>query len=1141
MAFDTVFPLLPTLTARVLSPGIVLLSALSLLIIRSQPPSSPSPITPVVVATSIPRRALILTFLSLISLTYLFDGLAFVVIAVLDNDWPRHSGIPINTVTGVVAFSGLAALGAWKDIHGLPVWSLKRVKVAITASLAFDITLAVLLAFRLRHGQTPPVFSIRTLVHVLFPAFRIVLLLPLLVGLLSPRVIYSSVGSFDDVESPEPTTSTFLLPPGIGSQPSAGLSGVSAINGEGSKYGTFRTTRSNLQTSTPVTRAATPSPSTAPTDAKANLKPEISLEPSWGELWVRIRRLGPYLWPKNDRWLQFLGALCLIILLLGRVINLAMPLTIGKLVSVLEGTSAGSPWPYLFGYAGLRFLQGSGGLSALQDCLWAPVMQYSDREMSQLSFDHLLNLSYSWHTKRKTGEVLRVLDRGAAINHTLELLLFSVLPTFMDIAIALIAFWVLFSWTLSLVIFIVMFAYVAASVILTQWRTRLRRQMNERDIATRGIHTDCLLNYETVKYFGGEEHEGERYREAIREYQALEYKVIISLNLLNLTQAFIITAGLLVGSLMVARQVVFDGQHKGSEFVKFITYLAQLYGPLNQLGRIYRSINQSLVDTEKLLALLSEPTEVNDKENAADLVVHSGEIEFDDVHFSYDDGRTTAINGVSFKVPKGSSVALVGESGSGKSTILRLLYRFYDLGEGQGRILIDGQDIRDITQKSLRKAIGVVPQDSVLFNSSIQYNIGYGKFGSTPEEIEAAAKSAQMHERIMGFPDGYNTKVGERGVRLSGGEKQRVSIARTLLKNPPILLLDEATSALDTSTEKDIQKALQNLVQGRSSLSIAHRLSTIASADIILVLKDGQIYEQGSFRELVELNGLFASMWANQVSSSEGPAPSIAEASIKHEVSGYAVDTAEVQEIQDAQPEEIAVQPTEPVSEAIEYTPSVRAEPVDIDEEAAPVEPLITEPQPFPASADTPDVPAEAPAAQEPTIEEALIHSPTPLSSPIAFPTSSDSQSEIHRVETPASGAPAQVAMPLPMPAPGPAVTFGASVNSPPSRTGTPDPESEPKRKRISSQNFQRLARRISLTTRRTGSSSMIPSISGLPGFKREQSPRVSSDDAATRGEGSNAGASNDSPAGSITGAGDDSKGKLKKKDKKDKNRKGTL
>ncbi|EDR09151.1 uncharacterized protein LACBIDRAFT_249450, partial [Laccaria bicolor S238N-H82] len=605
-----------------------------------------------------------------------------------------------------------------------------------------------------------------------------------------------------------------------------------------------------------------------------------SHEPTWAELWKRIRRLSPYLWPHKNGYLQLLAMLCIFILVLGRVINPVMPIVLGELVSVLEGQSKRSPWPLLFGYVGLRFLQGSGGLAAIRDvryyCLWAPVMQYSDSEMSQLSFDHLLNLSFAWHTRRKTGEILRVLDRGAAINHTFELLLFNIAPTFVDILVALVAFCILFDWTLACVIFLVMFAYVAASVILTQWRTRLRRQMNDRDVLTRGIHTDCLLNYETVKYFGGEEHEGGRYREAIREYQALEYKVIVSLNLLNLVQNSIITIGLLIGSLIVVRGIIAKGEPHASKFVIFITYLAQLYTPLNQLGYIYRSVNQSLVDTERLLALLNEPTEVNDKPNAPELMVTAGEIEFENVNFSYD-FRTTALNGVSFKVPKGSSVALVGESGAGKSTILRLLYRFYDLQDGGGRILIDGQDIRDVTQKSLRQAIGVVPQDSVLFNSSIAYNIGYGKFGSSSEEIEAAARSAQMHERIMSFPDGYATKVGERGVRLSGGEKQRVAIARTLLKNPPILLLDEATSALDTSTEKDIQKALQNLMKGRSSLSIAHRLSTIASADLILVLKDGHIVEQGTHKELMALDGIFASMWADQVSSTEDPPVSIGE------------------------------------------------------------------------------------------------------------------------------------------------------------------------------------------------------------------------------------------------------------------------
>lgn len=1106
------FLVLPTFVARVLSPSIVLLTTLSLFFTHPHTLRSSSPITPVVVANAVPRRTLILTLLSLVALTYLLDGLFFVVYAILDNDWPRHSGIPINTVTGLVSFSGLAALGAWKEIHGVEVWLLRRVKVAIAAGLALDISLAVMLALHMRQEPSLPRFSIHALIHVAFPAFRTLLLLPLLVGLSSPRITYNPVRGDDDIESPEATASTFLLPPGTIAHSSTGLAVASGLNGESSKYGTFHTTRSNLQGSVPATRATTPAPSMGP-DTKSEPKPEISFEPSWSELWKRIRRLGPYLWPSKNPWLQFLAFLCILILLLGRVINLAMPLTLGRLINVLEGRSDGSPLPYLFGYVGLRFLQGSGGLSAIRDCFWAPVMQYSDREMSQLSFDHLLNLSYAWHTRRKTGEILRVLDRGAAINHTLELILFNIIPTFIDIFVALVAFCIIFKWTLALVIFFVMFAYVSASVILTQWRTRLRRQMNERDIVTRGIHTDCLLNYETVKYFGGEEHEGERYSQALLEYQTLEYKVIMSLNLLNLVQNFIITSGLLVGSLIVAHQITSGGEPQASKFVVFITYLAQLYGPLNQLGYIYRSVNQSLVDTEKLLALLSEPTEVNDKEDASPLVVTNGEIEFDNVYFSYD-VRNSALNGVSFKVPKGSSVALVGESGAGKSTILRLLYRFYDLGEGEGRILIDGQDIRDVTQKSLRQAIGVVPQDSVLFNSSIAYNIGYGKFGSTPEEIENAAKSAQMHDRITSFPDGYNTKVGERGVRLSGGEKQRVAIARTLLKNPPILLLDEATSALDTSTEKDIQKALQNLVKGRSSLSIAHRLSTIASADLILVLKDGHIHEQGNFKELMELDGLFASMWADQVSGTDDRPPSVGGSSIKKKVSGYSMgvpgpvegeakaDTQEVFEpVEESPPTQVFPKPDSPGKLATSQHHELTASQSTPSMPPSAQEELVA----FPASVEVPD---HEKVTQTPAVP---IQSPTPISAPISFPSSEVNPPVIRRDE------------PVTLPAPIPAVTFGASVNSPPSRTGTPDPESEPKRKRISSQNFQRLARRISLTTRRQSSSSSI-----IPGFnlKRDQSPRVSTDDNGPRAEGSSM---NDSPAGSLRG---DDKGKAKKKEK---------
>ncbi|KAF4620663.1 hypothetical protein D9613_000572 [Agrocybe pediades] len=1130
LLMDFATPFAPTFAARVLSPLIVLLTTLSLFFLNSHSPSSPSPITPVVVATSVPRRALLLPLLTLIALTYLVDGLSFVIFSVIDHSWPRHSGIPINTITGVIAFSGLAALGTWKDIHGVQVWLLKRVKVAVAAALALDLTLAVLLALHLRQGELPPLFSVRTTIHVILPAFRVLLLALLLVGLITPRVTYSSIQSYDDLETTdvEPTDSSFLLPPSAAAQPSEGLAPVSGHNGESSKYGTFRTTRSTLQSSAPATRAATPAPSTVNgREGKSDSKPEVSFEPSWGEIWRRIRRISPYLWPKDSPSLQFLAVLCIIILLIGRAINLVMPLTLAKLVTILEGNSIGSPWPYIFAYAGFRFLQGSGGLSAMRDCLWAPVMQYSDREMSQLSFDHILNLSFAWHTRRKTGEVLRVLDRGAAINHTLELVLFSILPTFIDIAVALVAFSILFQWTVALVIFCVMFTYVVASVILTQWRTRLRRQMNERDIVTRGIHTDCLLNYETVKYFGGEEHEGERYADAIREYQNLEYKVIMSLNLLNLVQNFIITSGLLIGSLMVAREITTGEKPGASRFVLFITYLAQLYGPLNQLGYIYRSVNQSLVDTEKLLSLLNEPTEVNDKEGAKDLVIYSGEIEFDDVHFSYD-GRNPALNGVSFKVPKGGSVALVGESGSGKSTILRLLYRFYDLGEGQGRILIDGQDIRDVTQKSLRQAIGVVPQDSVLFNSSIGYNIGYGKFGSTPEEIEAAAKSAQMHERIMSFPDGYDTKVGERGVRLSGGEKQRVAIARTLLKNPPILLLDEATSALDTSTEKDIQKALQNLVKGRSSLSIAHRLSTIASADVILVLKDGRVAEQGSFKELIEHDGLFAAMWADQASTNEDAALSITGSSTKKEVSGYIVEATD-------QVEEVPQQNTAQVAFPTDAEPSTTTdaqETISANVQAAlpSIAQSQTESDGIAKAQDNSADERNTSAEVEQTVEVEALDASKPAeippvaavsSAPIAFPTSDD-QSDVQPQEE-------QPAAPVPIASPG--VTFGI-VNSPPSRTGTPDPDSEPKRKRISSQNFQRLARRISLTTRKSSSSSIIPSI---PGLKRD-SPRVSTDDSA-RPESSAAGASNDSPAGSVK----DDKGKSKKKAKKDKNKKGTL
>ncbi|KAI0249585.1 hypothetical protein BJV78DRAFT_1129371 [Lactifluus subvellereus] len=1113
----------PLFILRILSPSLVLLATISLIPTRPLPPTSPSSITSVVVAARIPRRALILPCLSLSSLTYLLDGLAFVIYAVINKYWPQCTGIEISALIGLVAFAGLAALGSWKDIKGVEVWSLKRLKVAIFLSLVLDLAQAVLYGTSMPKDNLPHPYpfpyDIQALLHFTFPILRILLLVPLFFALINPVVTYTTVtddGAFEN----EPTSASLLLPPEQGINTSAGLT-VGSPNG--SKYGTFRTSVSP-PVSGPTTRPPSPDRATTPEEK------EVDIDPSWNELLRRLRRITPYLWPKKSRPLQLIALVCVFLLILGRFVNLAVPFLLAQLISVFEKGVKRSPWPYLFGYVGLRFLQSSGGLSALRDALWIPVMQYSDREMSLLSFNHLLNLSFAWHSRRKTGEVLRILDRGAAINNTLDLVLFAVIPTFIDIAVALVVFTIKLDWTLTVVTFFVMFAYVVASVILTQRRTRLRRAMNDRDAITRSIHTDCLLNYETVKYFNGEEHEGERYRDSIRKYQRLEYRVITSMNLLNLVQNLIITVGLLVGSMIVAYRVV-NGELEPSDFVFFVTYLAQLYGPLNMLGSIYRSINRSLVDAEKLLTLLNEPTDVNDKPGAPDLVVSDGEIEFENVRFTYDGGRP-ALRGVSFRVPKGGSVALVGESGAGKSTILRLLYRFYDLKEDEGRILVDGQDIRDVTQASLRKAIGAVPQDAVLFNASIGYNIGYGKFGATQEEVEEVAKAAQMHDRVMSFPDKYETKVGERGIRLSGGEKQRVAIARTLLKNPPILLLDEATSALDTSTERDIQKALQNLVRGRSSLSIAHRLSTIANADVILVLKDGQIIEQGNHKQLLELNGVFAAMWADQISAVGGlpVGGGLGEA-----VGGYQIDDAIRGPFDESITQDIDAAPTQDTTEPPPDAPV---------EETAPTQDTVlggTRPQAAPsldgsvvaavAVTQVDDAPvtfplSEASASKAAPLKEVNpVALATPDSAPVAFPGSSSDEAASQRASSTAQT---------------PGITFAPEVGTP-ERRGSPDPDAEPKRKRISSQNFQRLARRISVTTRRAGSVSGIPILGNLRRDASSASASASAPAQASTDSDVGPTATSESPDPSIQSEPDKDKAKKKEKKEKDKKKRRTF
>ncbi|KAF8520373.1 hypothetical protein BU17DRAFT_46726 [Hysterangium stoloniferum] len=1109
-------PLLSALLVlRIAGPGVLTLLALSLSLLRpkcNDHDNENSPIASVIVIKKTPRRALILSFLSFIAASFFLDAVVIVARAVLTGIWEGSTQqwryIEVADVLGLVSFAGLAALGTWKDVNGVEVWTSCRIKFFAIFALVVEIAQLVLLALTVSFVNKPTPgashINLPNTLHFGLVVFRVICLSILFPGLLYPRTSY--VPASHNGEEANASTNLLGAPPLHGS----------------SQYGTFpsspQTPHDITRTHSPVPQDGAPSSANpqvnpprpgAPGPLKPNPRKEVDEDPTWKELGRRLRRLTPYLWPKKDRGLQFLALLCVVLLAIGRVVNLLIPLTLGSVVSALERSTSSdpratfvSPWPSLMLYVVLRFLQSPGGLSALRDTLWAPVMQYSDREMSQLSFDHLLNLSLAFHTRRKTGEILRILDRGASINHILELLLFNIGPIFFDIVIALGLFFYLYGWPLALVILVVMFAYVYASVILTRWRTKIRRRMNDRDVITRGIHTDCLLNYETVKYFCGEQHEAQRYQEAIREYQTLEYRCIVSLNLLNLVQNLIFSLGIMVGSFLVVKQITtgklnWDGvPMKGSDFVIFITYLAQLYGPLNSLGYIYRSINQSLVDTERLMKLLEEQPEVKDKPNALDLHVTSGEIEFENVNFSYD-GRTTALNGISFKIPKNSTVALVGESGSGKSTVLRLLYRFYDLKAGEGRILIDGQDVRDVTQQSLRQAIGVVPQDSVLFNASIGYNIGYGKFGAQQSEIEAVAQAAQMHERILSFPDGYATKVGERGIRLSGGEKQRVAIARTLLKDPPILLLDEATSALDTSTEKDIQKALQNLVKGRSSLSIAHRLSTIANADVILVLKEGQIVESGSFRELTSQNGVFAAMWADQVSAEED-APERASTVLKEVITGYIAEPEMKEEVADGQPESQDTLATELPSEAVEpKAPEVAEQDTTPKEVERPKSYAEAASEPTNTAAEGPSGPTPFPSS-EPTLETEA--NPVPL----AFPSS---QPEIATSpESPIS----------------PGVTFGSGVATPPSRAGTPDLEGRPKRIRKTSQNIQKFARSLSFAARRQSSASMTPTKADT------STPRTSREDSSgARGEGSIAGDS--ATDRSVGGDDKEAKGKGKK------------
>jgi ATP-binding cassette, subfamily B, heavy metal transporter len=584
-----------------------------------------------------------------------------------------------------------------------------------------------------------------------------------------------------------------------------------------------------------------------------------------------IRRVLPYLWPKEEFWVRRRVVIALIFLVFAKVISVSTPFFYKAAVDSLAGESRDETLLLMLGAVGLTIAYGIARLSAvgfgeLRDAIFVRVGQRALRKLALETFTHIHRLSMRYHITRKTGGLSRIIERGVkGVDFLLRFMLFSVGPLILELSMVAVLFAVLFGWQYMVVVVVTIALYVTFTLKVTEWRVRVRRQMNDQDTDANQKAIDSLLNFETVKYFGAELREAERYDGAMKQYEVAAVKTGQSLSFLNFGQSLIITTGLVAVMVMAAMGVQQKILTVG-DFVMVNAYMIQITMPLNFLGTVYREIRQALVDMGEMFTLLGQPAEVVDKADATELQVKGGEVVFDNVQFAYDAERPI-LKGVSFTVAPGQRIALVGPSGSGKSTVGRLLFRFYDVVGGAVRI--DGQDLRDITQDSLHAQIGVVPQDTVLFNDTVLYNIAYGRPDASRAEIEAAARSAKIHDFILSLPQGYETTVGERGLKLSGGEKQRVGIARTLLKNPPILLLDEATSALDTQTERDIQDSLLAMGEGRSVITIAHRLSTIADADQIIVLEAGHIVEQGTHDELLLNNGRYAAMWARQSSEEE--------------------------------------------------------------------------------------------------------------------------------------------------------------------------------------------------------------------------------------------------------------------------------
>lgn len=606
------------------------------------------------------------------------------------------------------------------------------------------------------------------------------------------------------------------------------------------------------------------------------MKKQKTVSADSGQTLKTLAKLWPYMWPSDRHDLKMRVVWATFYLVIAKFVLMSVPYFFKWSTNALDGSFVPESWVpkilvgtlmLVVAYNLARIVQ--GGLNQLRDALFASVGQYAVRQLAYRTFVHMHKLSLRFHLERRTGGLSRVIERGVkGIETIVRFTILSTVPTILEFALTALIFGFAYGVSYLIVVAVTVWLYMWFTVKASDWRINIRREMNESDTDANTKAIDSLLNFETVKYFGNELMEAERYDRSMARYEKAATQTWTSLGWLNFGQTVIFGVGMMILMVMSAREVQ-AGTHTLGDFVFINALLMQLSLPLNMIGFIYREIRQGLTDIEQMFDLLEVEEEVKDKPDATTLSVLQGAIRFNNVSFAYDPSRPILRN-VSFEVPSGKTIAIVGPSGAGKSTISRLLYRFYDVQ--QGSVTIDGQDIRDVTQVSLRHAIGMVPQDTVLFNDTIAYNIRYGRPSATEEEVERAAKLAQIDRFIQLLPEGYQSMVGERGLKLSGGEKQRVAIARTILKAPPILILDEATSALDTATEQDIQQSLDVVSRDRTTLVIAHRLSTVISADEIIVLKDGQIAERGNHRDLLLQGGLYASMWDRQREADEAEA-----------------------------------------------------------------------------------------------------------------------------------------------------------------------------------------------------------------------------------------------------------------------------